>query len=181
MKHFKNGALSEWQQIKAGTVIPFESSKANRVSFQVIANSAIEIWAADNVEMKNAVLQGMADDKVAVEFTAVGSTWVQVKAEKSSAVFVNIRDVDQRVENTGKDSFVNIEPRVRNNDEFARIFRWVKMNEERRDAAMAEERAELARLKAELSQQESGEQPQPVPEGQVTGGELSDGTGETAA
>lgn len=181
MKHFKNGALSEWQQIKAGTVIPFESAKANRVSFQVIANSAIEIWAADNAEMKDAVLQGTADDKVAVEFTARGSSWVQVKAEKSASVFVNIRDVDQRVENSGKDSFVNIEPRVRNNDQFAVMARWVKLNEQRRDAQMAEERAELARLKAELSEQKSGQQPQPVPEGQVTGGEPNDATGETAS
>lgn len=180
MKHFKNGALSEWQQIKAGAVIPFKSSKAHRVSFQVIANSAIEIWAADNSEMKAGVLQGTADDKVAVEFTAAGNSWVQVKAEKSASVFVNIRDVDQRMENSGKDSFVNIEPRVRNNDEFARIMKWVKMNEERRDAAMADERAELARLKAELSQQKSGQEPQPVPEEQVTGGEPIDATGDTA-
>ena len=181
MKHFKNGALSDWQQIKAGTVIPFFSTKAKRVSFQVNANSAIEIWAADNADMKDAVLQGSADDKVAVEYTAAGSSWVQVKAEKNSAVFVNIKDVDQRVENTGKDSFVNIEPRVRNNDEFARMMKWLKLNEERRDAAMAAERAELAALKASLSKQKSGGQPEPVPEEQVTGGEQDDATGETAA
>jgi hypothetical protein len=48
MKHFKNGSLSEWQQVKAGDVISFESNKAKRVSFQVNANSKIEVWAADN-------------------------------------------------------------------------------------------------------------------------------------
>jgi predicted Fe-S protein YdhL (DUF1289 family) len=181
MKHFKNGALSEWQQVKAGAVIGFESTKARRVSFQVNANSRIEVWAASNEQMKHAVLQAVADDKVAVEYTAKSSSWVQIRAEKTAAVFVNIRDVDQRIENSGADSFVNIEPRVRKNDDFAKMMRWVQLNEERRDAAMADERAELARLKAELSKQESENQPQPVPEARPTDGETEDATGETAA
>jgi hypothetical protein len=153
MKHFKNGSLTEWQQVKAGAVIAFESSKAKRVNFQINANSKIEVWAADNAGMKEAVLQGAADDKMVVEYTTIGSSWVQIKAEKGASVFVNIRDVDQRIAPGEKDSFVNLEPRVRNNDEFARMMKWVKLNEERRDAAMADERAELAKLKEQLSQQ----------------------------
>ena len=178
MKHFKNGSLSEWQQVKAGDVIAFESGKAKRVSFQVNANSKIEVWAADNADMKNAVLQGAADDKVAVEYTAAGSSWVQVKAEKSASVFVNIRDVDQRIAPTEKDSYVNIEPRVRSNDEFARMIKWVKLNEQRRDAQMA---AELAKLKAETSQKNSEQKQEPVPEAQSEQVEGDDATGATEA
>jgi len=181
MKHFKNGALREWQQVKAGDVIAFDSNRPRNVKFQVNANSKVEVWAADNADMKDAVLQGAADDKVAVEYTADASSWVQIRAEKGAAVFVNIRDVDQRIENSGADSFVNIEPRVRNNDEFARIMKWVKLNEQRRDAALAEERAELAKIKAELSEQKSGKQQEPGPEEQVTGGEPDNATGDEAA
>ena len=181
MKHFKNGALREWQQVKAGDVIGFESNRPRHVKFQVNANSKVEVWASDNAEMKDAVLQGAADDKVAVEYTAQASSWVQIKAEKGAAVFVNIRDVDQRIENSGAESFVNIEPRVRKNDEFAQMLRWVKLNEERRDAALAEERAELAKIKAQLSQQKSGNQKEPVPEEQVTAGETDNETGEETA
>jgi hypothetical protein len=181
MKHFKNGSLTEWQQVKAGAVIAFESSKAKRVTFQVNANSKIEVWAAYNADMKEAVLQGAADDKMSVEYTAPASSWVQIKAEKGASVFVNIRDVDQRIAPSEKHSFVNIEPRVRNNDEFARMMKWVRLNEERRDAAMADERAELAKLRQQVSQQSSEQKPQPVPEAQSEQVEGDDATGATTA
>lgn len=181
MKHFKNGHIGQWQRVKAGDVIKFESNKAKRVEFQVNANSKVEVWAATDEGMKDAVLQGVADDKLAVEYTAVGTSYVQIKAEKDAAVFVNIPDVDQRIETTGKDSFVNIEPRVRNNDEFARMMHWVKLNEQRRDAQMAQERKELAALKAQLSKQKVETQPQPVPEAQTQAGAQADATGDAAA
>jgi hypothetical protein len=181
MKHFKNGSLTEWQQVKAGAVVVFESGKPKRVSFQVNANSKIEVWASDNEKMENAVLQGAADDKMTVEYTSSGSSWVQIKAEKGASVFVNIRDVDQRIAPVEKESFVNIEPRVRNNDEFARMMKWVKLNEERRDAAMSEERAELAKLREQVSQQNSEQKPQPVPEAQSEQLEGDDATGATTA
>jgi hypothetical protein len=180
MKHFKNGSLSEWQQVKAGDVISFESGKAKRVSFQVNANSKIEVWAADNEKMENAVLQGAADDKVTIEYTSAGSSWVQIKAEKNAAVFVNIRDVDQRIAPSGKDSYVNIEPRVRNNDEFARMMKWVKLNEQRRDAAMAAEREELAKLRKQVQSNVETAQ-EPVPEAQSEQVEGDDATGATTA
>lgn len=181
MKHFKNGSLGEWQQVKAGDIIAFDSNKPRHVKFQVNANSKVEVWAADNADMKDAVLQGAADDKVAVEYTAVASSWVQIKAEKGAAVFVNIRDVDQRIENSGADSFVNIEPRVRNNDEFARMMKWVKLNEERRNADMAQERAELAKLKAELLSKKTEQAQDPVAEPLTEQVGQDDATGATAA
>jgi hypothetical protein len=180
MKHFKNGSLSEWQQVKAGDVIAFESGKAKRVTFQVNANSKIEVWAADNEKMENAVLQGAADDKVTIEYTAARSSWVQIKAEKSAAVFVNIRDVDQRIAASDKDSYVNIEPRVRNNDEFARMMKWVKLNEQRRDAAMAAEREELAKLRKQVqSNVETAQEPVAEPQSEQVEGD--DATGATTA
>jgi aminoglycoside N3'-acetyltransferase len=106
---------------------------------------------------------------------------VQIKAEKGASVFVNIRDVDQRIAPAEKDSFVNIEPRVRNNDEFARMMKWVKLNEERRDAAMADERAELAKLRQQVSQQSSEQGQEPVPEAQSEQVEGDDATGATTA
>ena len=180
MKHFKNGSLSEWQQVKAGDVIAFESSKAKRVSFQLNANSKIEVWASDNEKMQNAVLQGAADDKITIEYTSAGSSWVQIKAEKDAAVFVNIRDVDQRIAASDKDSFVNIEPRVRNNDEFARMMKWVKLNEQRRDAAMSAEREELAKLRQQVQSNVEAVQ-EPVAEPQSEQVEGDDATGATTA
>jgi uncharacterized protein YgiM (DUF1202 family) len=180
MKHFKNGSLSEWQQVKAGEVIAFESNKAKRVSFQVNANSKIEVWASDNERLEKPILQGAADDKVTIEYTAAGSSWVQIKAEKNADVFVNIRDVDQRIAPSDKDSYVNIEPRVRNNDEFARMMKWVKMNEERRDAEMAAEREELAKLREQVQGNVETAQ-EPVAEPQSEQVEGDDATGATTA
>jgi uncharacterized protein YgiM (DUF1202 family) len=181
MKHFKNGHIGQWQRVKAGDVIKFESNKAKRVEFQVNANSKVEVWAATQEGMKDAVLQGVADDKLAVEYTALGTSYVQIKAEKDAAVFVNIPDVDQQIQSTGKDSFVSIEPRVRNNDEFAKMMHWVKLNEQRRDAQLAEERKQLAALKAQLSKQNLETQPLAVPEAQSHPGAQPDATGEAAA
>jgi hypothetical protein len=181
MKHSKNGSLSEWQQVKAGDVIAFESGKAKRVSFQVNANSKVEVWAAENADMKKAVLQRAAEDKFSVEYTASASSWVQIRAEKDASVFVNIRDVDQRIAPAEKDSYVNIEPRVRNNDEFARMMKWLKLNEERRDAAMSAGRAELAKLREQVLQQNSEHNQQPVAEPQSEQVEGDDATGATTA
>lgn len=181
MKHFKNGHIGQWQKVNAGDVFKFESNKAKRVEFQVNANSKIEVWASEDEDMKDAVLQGAADDKVAVEFTTLGTVYVQIKAEKNAAVFVNIPDVDQRIEARDVESYVNIEPRVRNNDEFARMMKWVQLNEERRNAALQQERAELAAIKAELSQQKSQTEPQPVPEAQSQAEAVNDATGAEAA
>lgn len=180
MKYFKNGGLREWKQIEVGAVIKFSSHKYKVNTFQVNANSAIEVWAADNENMEGAVLQAAADDKCVVEYGAKGDSWVQIKAEKKSAVFVNIRDVDQRTEKSDKDSHVSIEPRVRNNDEFARMMHWVKLNEQRRDAELAQERAQLAKLKSELSQQKDEPVVEPVAEPQGQQVEENNATGQEA-
>lgn len=181
MKHFKNGHIGQWERVKPGDVIKFEANKPKRVEFQVIANSKVEVWASAAEDMADAVLQGTADDKVAIEYTSIGTSYVQIKAEKGSAVFVNIPDVDQRIENSGKDSFVSIEPRVRNNDEFARMMHWVKLNEQRRDAELAKERAELAQLKAQISQQTSATAQQAAPEAQSQSEAQADATGAAPA
>lgn len=180
MKYFKNGGLREWKQIEAGALIKFSSNKYKTVTFQVNANSAIEVWAADNENMEGAVLQAAADDKCVVEYGAKGDSWVQIRAEKKSAVFVNIRDVDQRTE-SAKESHTTIEPRVRENDEFARMMHWVKLNEQRRDAQLAVERAELAKLKSELSQQKDEPVVEPVAEPQVEKVENDPATGKETA
>lgn len=163
MKHFKNGYVENWKPVNAGSVLEFETNKPKNVKFQILSNSSIEIWVANNSDMKGAVLQAVADDKVSVEFVTIQTCYVQIKAEKKAAVFVNIRDVDQSVVSTG-DSYTNIEPRVRDNSEFARMMHWVKLNEERREVAMANEREELAQLKAQLKAEAAKEQKTVEPE-----------------
>lgn len=152
MKHFKNGDVSNWKPVEAGTVLSFETNKPKNVKFQIMSNSMIEIWVSKNEDMKEAVLQAVADDKVSVEFVTMETCYVQIKAEKKAAVFVNMRDFDQSVVSTGE-SYTNIEPRVRDNSEFAKMMYWVKLNEERREKAMATERQELAAIKSELKAQ----------------------------
>ena len=151
MKTFKNGPLAQWKKVKAGDVISFESTKARHVRFEVVANSPIEVWAGHKEDASDFVLVGATGDKCRVEYTALGTSYAMIKAEKNSAVYVNVPDVDQRVSPSEKDSHVSIEPRVRNNDEFAKMMHWVKLNERRRDEALAEERAALAAMRAELA------------------------------
>lgn len=160
MKHFKNGFVGNWKTIDAGAVIMFPAHKPTNVKFQVMSNSPIEIWVSENEKMGDAVLQAVADDKVSVEFVITSNAWVQIKAEKKASVFVNIRDVDQTVV-TNAESYTNIEPRVRDNSEFARMMQWVKLNEERRNAALATEQEELRQLKAQLAEQAAKNEQQP--------------------
>jgi hypothetical protein len=157
MKTFKNGPLAQWKKVKAGDVISFESTKARHVRFEVVANSPIEVWAGHKDDASDFVLVGATADKCRVEYTAVGTSYAMIKAEKNSSVYVNLPDVDQRVAPSEKDSHVSIEPRVRNNDEFAKMMHFVKLNERRRDEQLAEERAALAALRAELAAQATKE------------------------
>jgi hypothetical protein len=153
MNRIKHGNVNKWTATKAGQVIEFASSKPRHVKFEITANSNIEIWVADNNKMSDAVLVGTSNGKTEIQYTAPATTYVQIKAEKSADVFVNIPDLDQAVENTDNPSFTSIEPRVNNSTEFDRMVAFMKHNETQRNAQLEAERAalraEVAKIKAE--------------------------------
>ena len=98
------------------------SNRPRRVAFEVIANSPIEIWAdVEGSDLSKAVLIASGDDKMSVEYTAKGNSWVLIKADKKAQVWVNLPDLDQNVSKTMDDEFVNLEPRIRENKEFGQI------------------------------------------------------------
>jgi len=152
MNRIKHGNVNKWTVTKAGQVIEFASSKPRHVKFEITANSNIEIWVSDNKKMSDAVLVGTSNGKTEIQYTAPATTYVQIKAEKSADVFVNIPDLDQAVENTDNPSFTSIEPRVNNSTEFDRMMAFMKHNETQRNAQLEAERAvlraEVAKIKA---------------------------------
>jgi hypothetical protein len=152
MKTLKNGPLAAWSKVEPGQVLDFRSSKPRHVKFQVTANSAIEIWAGSDSEMTDSILIGCGNEKLQVEYTATGDSYVMIKAEKKSAIYVNIPDLDQNVQESELPSFTSIEPRVRNNTEVDRMMQLMKLNEKRRDAELAAERAVLRAEMAKLGQ-----------------------------
>lgn len=153
MNRIKHGNVNVWSPVKAGHVIEFKSSKPRHVKFEVTANSNIEIWVSDNSKMSQAVLIGTSNGKSEIQYTAPSTTFVQIKAEKSSDLFVNIPDNDQTVYNSVQPSFTSIEPRVNNSTEFDRMMAFMKHNETQRNAQLEVERsalrAEVAKIKAE--------------------------------
>jgi len=153
MNRIKHGNVNNWTVSKAGQVIEFASSKPRHVKFEITANSNIEIWVSDNQKMSDAVLVGTSNGKTEIQYTAPATTYVQIKAEKSADVFVNIPDLDQAVQNTDNPSFTTIEPRVNNSTEFDRMMTFMKHNEQQRNAQLEAERAalraEVAKIKAE--------------------------------
>lgn len=159
MKTFKNGPLADWKQIEAGQMIPFLSNKARRVKFQIVANSPIEIWAGTDDQLSDGVLIGASSDKAQVEYTCVGNSYVMVKAEKKSAVYINAPDIDQTIEESEKPSFTSIEPRVRNNTDVDRMMQLLKYNQQQNEAMLAKERenmrAEMAKRFAEQPKAET--------------------------
>jgi len=152
MNRIKHGNVNKWTATKPGQVIEFASSKPRHVKFEITANSNIEIWVADNQKMSDAVLVGTSNGKTEIQYTAPATTYVQIKAEKSADVFVNIPDLDQAVESTDNPSFTSIEPRVNNSTEFDRMMAFMKHNETQRNAQLEAERAvlraEVAKIKA---------------------------------
>lgn len=180
MKTLKNGPLAAWTRVEPGQVLDFKSWKPRHVKFQVTANSPIEIWAASDPEMTDKILIGCGDEKLQVEYTSTSDSYVMIKAEKKSAIYVNCPDLDQSVEQSESPSFTSIEPRVRNNTEVDRMMQLMKLNEQRRDAALAAERAVLRAEMAKLGQAaEQVEKAEEVIENEVE--EVNDDTGvETA-
>lgn len=153
MNRIKHGNVNKWTATKAGQVIEFASSKPRHVKFEITANSNIEIWVADNNKMSDAVLVGTSNGKTEIQYTASATTYVQIKAEKSADLFVNIPDLDQAVENTDNPSFTSIEPRVSTGTEYDKIAMMMKYNqqqmEQQLEAERAALRAEVAKIKAE--------------------------------
>ena len=152
MNRIKHGNVNKWTATKAGQVIEFASSKPRHVKFEITANSNIEIWVADNNKMSDAVLVGTSNGKTEIQYTAPATTYVQIKAEKSADVFVNIPDLDQAVENTDNPSFTSIEPRVSTGTEYDKIAMMMKYNQQQMEQQLAAERAalraEVAKIKA---------------------------------
>ena len=153
MNRIKHGNVNKWTAIKAGQVIEFASSKPRHVKFEITANSNIEIWVSDNNKMSDAVLVGTSNGKTEIQYTAPATTYVQIKAEKSADVFVNIPDLDQAVENTDNPSFTSIEPRVSTGTEYDKIAMMMKYNQQQMEQQLQAERAalraEVAKIKAE--------------------------------
>jgi hypothetical protein len=150
MINFKNGPLASWKQIAPGDVIEFKSNKPRHVRFQLTANSPVEIWAGSDPAMSDAVLIGATDQKCQIEFTSNGTSFVMIKAEKKSAVYINAPDFNQSVKQSEKPSFTSIEPRIKKNTEFDRMMQMMRLNEEQRNRELAAERAELRAKIAEL-------------------------------
>ena len=152
MNRIKHGNTTKWSAAKAGQIIEFASSKPRHVKFELTANSNVEIWVATDNKMSDAVLMGTSNGKTEIQYTAPATTYVQIKAEKSADVFVNIPDVDQSVQNSEEPSFTSIEPRVNNSTEFDRMVQFMKHNETQRNAQLEAERAvlraEVAKIKS---------------------------------
>lgn len=158
MKHFKVGVINNWRNYNAGDVIAFPSNRARRVAFEVIANSPIEIWAdVEDSDLSKAVLIGIGDDKMSVEYTAEGNSWVLIKADKKAQVWVNLPDLDQSVEKTMDDEFVNLEPRIRENKEFAQMVEIMKLNKAHFDAQMKDERIQLEQMRQQIAAMQAKE------------------------
>jgi len=152
MKHCKCGVLDNWSQYGAGEVISFLSNRPRRVSFEVMANSPVEVWAScEGNDLSNAILVGVGDDKLSVEYTAKSDSWVLIKADKKAQVFVNIPDLDQTVSKTVDEEFVNLEPRIRENKEFAQMVEIMRLNKQHFDAQMKDERTQLSELRQQIA------------------------------
>ena len=121
--------------------------------FEVTANSNIEVWVASDAKMSQAVLVGTSNGKTEIQYTAPATTYVQIKAEKSASVFVNIPDLDQSVQNSDEPSFTSIEPRTSNGTEYDRMAMLMRYNQQQMEQQLEAERsalrAEVAKIKAE--------------------------------
>jgi len=158
MKHFKVGVIDHWSNYNAGDVIAFPSNRPRRVAFEVIANSPIEIWAdVEGSDLSKAVLIASGDDKMSVEYTAKGNSWVLIKADKKAQVWVNLPDLDQNVAKTMDDEFVNLEPRIRENKEFGQMVEIMKLNKAHFDAQMKDERIQLAEMRQQIAAMQAKE------------------------
>jgi ribosomal protein L29 len=152
MKHFKVGVIDHWSNYNAGEVIAFPSNRPRRVAFEVIANSPIEVWVdVNSSDLSKAKLVASGDDKMLVEYTAKADSWVLIKAEKKAQVWVNLPDLDQSVEKTIDEDFVNLEPRIRENKQFAQMVEIMKLNKQHFDAQMKDERIQLAELRQQIA------------------------------
>jgi hypothetical protein len=158
MKHFKVGVIDHWSDYKAGEVIAFPSNRPRRVAFEVIANSPIEVWVdVESSDLSKAKLVASGDDKMSIEYTAKADSWVLIKADKKAQVWVNLPDLDQSVAKTVDEEFVNLEPRIRENKEFAQMVEIMKLNKAHFDAQMKDERAQLAELRQQIAAMQAQE------------------------
>ena len=152
MNRIKHGQINKWYPAKAGEILEFVATKPRHVKFEVTTNSNIEVWVSTTKKMQDAILIGTSNGKTEIQYTANETTYCQIKAEKGSAVFVNLPDLDQTRVQPEEAVYTNIEPRINNSTEFDKMMQFMKYNEALRNEELEVERsalrAELAKIQA---------------------------------
>jgi hypothetical protein len=164
MNRIKHGQINKWFPAKAGEIFEFVANKPRHVKFEVTTNSNIEIWVATNKKMQDAILVGTSDAKTEVQYTANETTYCQIKAQKGSAVFVNLPDLDQTRVQPDEAVYTNIEPRINQSTEFDRMMQYMKHNEAIRNQELEAERAQLREAIRNL---ETAPTPEPIVEAET--------------
>jgi hypothetical protein len=146
MEIFKIGAIDEWQSVKGGTEIEFKTSKARRISFEVLSNDRVEVWCSNcDGEM---CLIAVVDGKAEIETTICVDAKLQIKAKKDATTMVKLAAKDQPVlvyDRNGNESMTDITPRQRENSEVMHVMRLMQANQKQREEQMM---AEINKLKA---------------------------------
>lgn len=150
---FRMNALSSWHAVAVGDVLGFEASAsgARSVSFEVMASDHVAVYAAE--DGFEPVLVGCGHGQFECRYTVAGASVVTISsAVKDAQVFICIRTEPQLITESGETSFTTLAPRrVGPPDEVQQMMRLMKLNADRREAAIMRE---MRDLRAALSERE---------------------------
>ncbi len=155
MQNFKIGAIDEWQNVKAGTEIEFETDRPRRIKFEVISNDNIEVWCSNqDGEM---CLIAWVYGKAEIETTIQTDSKVLIKANKGATTMIKLAAKDQpRLVYTrnGNESMTDLSPMKRENSDVAHVMKLMNLNAKRVENELM---AEINKLK-----EQKNVEPEPV-------------------
>lgn len=147
MRTFDIKTLEMWESVGAGEVLEFDNpGGARKVALRINATGPVAVYAGHLEDGSDRVLLGAADGMFAVTYSTDRTSFVSLEFGGGVECFVTGTARSQVIEKTADEVFTSVEPSGRRNSDYDRMVHFVKLNERRRDAALA---AEIAALRAE--------------------------------
>lgn len=149
MQNFNIGSLHQWFPVAMGELYSFDVDPGDirRVEFEFIADKVVTVSAISD---DNLWIVGHGDGLCSVKFTTDRVVGICVEGDPSAVVLFKTRVATQVIADDGSVSYTTIEPRgPRQSDEVKRMMLMMRLNQQRREAALRAEMEERFRERDE--------------------------------
>jgi hypothetical protein len=155
MKVFSVQSIDQWEQIAAGSIIPFKvASGGRRVKLRFNTSAFVDVYASYSPDMLTPVLVASAAGLFEVQLHAPKAIYLSAVTNLDAEIFIQGSAHSHVVPSSDADSFTSLTPSGRRNSDMDKIMLLMRHNEKTRNAHLQAEikamRQETRRIEKEI-------------------------------